>query len=621
MAIVDLPEHIPDLRRVYLLAGGMMLGIFAIIARLWYLQIAHGEEFRKASEVNRSRLIRHMAPRGQIVDRSGRVLATNRQQIIVSVVPEELPKDPQEREELLHRLASLLDMAPEALEETLGRNKQNRFDPVKVAVDVDIGLVTRIEEQRSRLPGVLVEQEPLRHYLDGARFGHLLGQMGEIPPEELKARRNEGYRPGDFCGKLGLERAYDKFLRGTDGGQKVEVDARGRMRRVLSNADPIPGATIKLTIDTSLQKVAYDALAPWAAKGKPGAAVALDPQTGAVLALVSVPSYDPNLFVRGISARDWKRLQSDPGLPQINRAISSAYAPGSTFKVITATAGLETGKITPHDHVYCRGSISLGRWRKRCHRRGGHGSVDLNAAIARSCDVYFYRLGQRLGPERMAAFARRFGLGTRTGIDLLREGDPQIERDGIVPDPAYKAARRLGRWVPGETVDYAIGQAMLACTPIQMCNVAAALANGGTLYRPQLVHSITAYDEEHRPHVVRRLTPQPIKRLAISAQTRALIVRGMVSVMQPGGTGSASAIPGLSMAGKTGTAEMYKKGRRVNNAWFIAFAPVEKPRIAVCVFVEAGGHGGAVAAPIARKIIAHYLNIRLNTASGKNNED
>jgi len=562
-----------------------------------------------------------MAPRGQIVDRNGHVLASNRQQIVISVVPEELPKDPREREEVLIRLASLLEVTPESLKETLARNIQNRFDPVKVAIDVDIGLLTRIEEQRARLPGVLVEQEPLRYYPDGALFGHLLGQMGEISPDELKARRREGYRPGDFCGKLGLERAYDPFLRGTDGGQKVEVDARGRMRRVLSHLDPIPGATLRLTIDYNLQKAAYEALTPWAAKGKPGAAVALDPQTGAVLALVSVPSYDPNLFVRGISARDWKQLQNDPGLPQINRAINSAYAPGSTFKVITAAAGLETGKIDPEERVYCRGSISLGRWRKRCHKRGGHGSVRLNTAIARSCDVYFYRLGQRLGPEKLALFARRFGLGQRTGIDLLRDGEPQIERDGIVPDPAYKAARQLGPWVPGETVDYAIGQAMLTCTPIQMCNVAAALANGGTLYRPQLVDTITTYDREHRSHVVRHLTPQPIKQLGISPRTRDIIVQGMISVMRPGGTASSSAIPGLSIAGKTGTAEMYKKGKRVDNAWFIAFAPVEKPRIAVCVFVETGGHGGAVAAPIARKLIAQYLHIPLGSALGNNNED
>jgi len=617
MAIVDLPEPILGKTRVRVFVALIAAGLLAILARLWYLQIAHGNELWEASRINQRRLIRRVPPRGQIEDRAGRVLATNRRQIVVFVTPNEIEKNP----DVLPLLASLLNTPKQELEETIRKGKINAYDSVRVAVDVDIETATRIEEQRLSLPGVLISPEPIRYYPDGPLLGHLLGQMGEIAPEELRERREEGYRPGDFCGQLGLERAYDSSLRGMNGGRLIEVDARGRMRREVDNTDPIPGSTLTLTLDKELQKVAYQELQAQAAEGKPGAAVALDPNTGAVLALASVPSYDPNQFVNGISKANWKKIQDNPLLPQINRAINSAYAPGSTFKIVTAAAGLETGLIGPHDRTHCRGVMYVGRWPKRCHRRRGHGTVDLNEAIAGSCDIFFYRLGQRLGPERMAKYARRFGLGRRTGIDLLRPGDPQIERDGIVPDPAWKARTKRGPWYGGETVDYAIGQAMLACTPLQMCNVAAAIGNGGTLYRPQLVKRITEYDAQNRPRVVRVLKPQVIGKLGFSDSTLGILRQGMRSVMLPGGTAAHVALPGVAIAGKTGTAEAVRRGRRVDNAWFIAYAPAERPRIAVCVFVEGGGHGGTTAAPIARKIIAKYLNVKIDAAAGGASDD
>lgn len=617
MSIVDLPEPLPDRTRVRVFAATIAVGLLALLARLWYLQIAHGSELQEASRINQRRLIRRVPPRGQIEDRAGRILATNRRQIVVSVVPEEIERNPN----TLPLLASLLNRPLQELEETIRREKVTPFDSVRLAVDVDVATATRIEEQRLNLPGVLIGPEPIRHYPDGPLFGHLLGQMGEIPPDELRARRPEGYRPGDYCGKLGLERAYDPYLRGTNGGRLIEVDARGRMRRELNSTEPLPGATLTLTLDKELQKVAYQELQAQAAKGRPGAAVALDPNTGAVLALASVPSYDPNLFVNGITRANWKKIQDNPLLPQINRAINSAYAPGSTFKVITAAAGLETGLTGPYDRAYCRGVMFVGRWPKRCHRRRGHGSVNLNEALARSCDIFFYQLGQRLGPERMAKYARLFGLGTRTGIDLLRPGDPQIERDGIVPDPAWKAARHRGPWYGGETVDYAIGQAMLACTPLQMCNVAAAIANGGTLYRPQLVQRIVQHDAQNRPQVVRQLQPEIMGRLGLSDRTLEIIRQGMRSVMTPGGTAAHMAIPGVAVAGKTGTAEVVRNGRKVDNAWFIAYAPADRPRIAVCVFVETGGHGGTTAAPIARKIIAKHLKVQIDDVAGGASDD
>lgn len=606
MSLLHAPEVAVDLRRIRVLAAAIVVGLVAILVRLWYLQIAHGPELLALSEQNRSRNIRRLPPRGQIEDCAGRVVATNRSRISVFVIPFEAKRNP----EVIARLSKLLGQSEQDVWSAIADGSIGPFEPVRVADDVSIEIATRVEEQRYNLPGVDVLPEPVRTYPDGPLLGHVLGQLGEIEKAELAARRAEGYRPKDYCGKLGIEKAFDAALRGRDGGQRIDVDARGRMRGTLAMTYPVQGATLRLTIDKELQRIAYDELQRWAARGRPGAAVALDPNTGAVLALASVPSYDPNEFVRGVSKSYWGRVSKDPLKPLINRAVGSAYAPGSTFKVITASAGLESGVIGQNDTIYCSGVIYLGskRWPKRCHKLSGHGSLALNAAIAQSCDVFFYTVGQRLGPERIAAFARRFGLGARTGIDL-----PGVEAKGTVPDRRWKEASGHGRWVGGDTVDYAIGQGLLTTTPLQMCNVAAAIANGGTLYRPQLVGRITSYGPGGAPSVTYRLKPEPIGSLRLHAETLAAIQRGMRSVMV-NGTGAASAIPGLAWAGKTGTAEVVRRHEKVNNAWFIGYAPYDHPKIAVCVFIDRGGHGGEVAAPIARKIVARYLKIPIAEA-------
>ena len=610
--MINIPDKQPDMIRPRMMMTFILAGLLAIIGRLWYLQIAHGDELLDASLGNQNRLIRRLPPRGQIQDRFGRVMATSRDQIVVSVVPEELRKNPA----MLPLLAGMLQLPSFTIQEIVDANKISSFDPVRIAEDIDVNTATEIEEQHMNLPGVIIESEPIRYYPDGQMFGHLLGQMGQIQDVELKARRSEGYRPGDYCGKLGLERAYDSLLRGQDGGRKIQVDARGRMRRELGSTAPVPGSTLTLSIDKDVQKVACNELAAWAAKGKPGAAVALDPQTGAVIAMVSVPSYDPNLFVRGITAKDWKGISENPLKPQINRAVGSAYAPGSTFKMITASAGLETGSISPEERIFCAGKISLGKWTKRCHKASGHGSVNMHTALAQSCDVYFYRLGQRLGPDRIAQYARYYGLGKQTGIDLVRAGDLQVERAGNVPTPAWKEKRYHQKWVGGETVDYAIGQAMLGCTPLQMCNVAAAIGNGGTLYRPQLVKTIIDFDMQEKPHVSHTMQPIILHKLPFSSSTIDRMADGMRAVMEPGGTAAHDAIPGMLMAGKTGTAQMRQHGQMINNAWFVGYAPLIHPTIAVCVFVEGGGHGGVTAAPIGRKMIGAFMHLKL-TGSGQ----
>lgn len=605
MTPIDRPEPIPDLGRIRALAVIIAVATFALVARLWYLQIAQGDSLFQASEVNRSRLIRRIAPRGLVEDAFGRVLATNRSQIVVSVVPAELSQSPQ----ALPLLASLLNMPADTLRETIDQNKISNFEPVRVGIDVDIATVTRIEENRIWLPGVEVGPEPIRYYPDGPLLGHVLGQMGQISPDELKARRSEGYRPGDYCGKLGIEKQYDADLRGIDGGQKIEVDALGRMRRELANLEPVPGARIRMSINRDVQRAGYDALMAYAAQGKPGGAVALDPETGAVIALICTPSYDPNLFVRGISSTNWSKLSKDPRKPLINRAVAGATAPGSTFKLITSAAGLDSGRATPSTTEYCGGAIYLGHWAKRCHKRGGHGTLNMAGAIAKSCDVYFYRLGQRLGPDRIATYARRFGLGSRTGIDL-----PHVEAAGFVPTPASKQKRWHQAWVGGDTVDYAIGQSMLAVTPLQMCTAVSAIANGGTLYQPQLIQSITAFGSDGKPHVVQTLKPKANGKLNLPPSVLSEIVKGMAMVSQPGGTGVSASLPGIAVAGKTGTAQKMIHGSMANSAWYVGFAPIDRPRIAVAVYIEGGGHGGQVAGPIARAMMARFFNRKAGNA-------
>lgn len=585
----------------------VVAGCLAIIARLWYLQIMRGDELYLASEQNRTRVIRRPPPRGLILDAEGDVLATVRSRIVLSVLPEAVEED----ETLLPRLAKLVGRPRSELEATFRENKIDSIQPVRLSWDVGLEVATRIEERLHTLPGVMIGPEPVRTYTAGPAYGHVLGYVGQCSKEDLERRADAGYKRGDVCGKTGVEGGpFDAKLRGRDGGTTVEVDALGRITGELATTDPVSGATLRLNIVGRLQRLAYDQLMAQARRGHPGAVVAMDPQTGAVLALVSVPSYDPALFEGGIAAADWRKLRDNPLRPLINRAVSSASAPGSVFKVFTSVAGLETGKTGIYDSAYCSGVIHLGRWPKRCHKRSGHGSVNLIEAIAKSCDVFFYRLGQRLGPDTMAAYARMFGFGQPTGIDL-----PAAEAAGIVPDPEWKQRRKLGPWVGGDTVDYAIGQAMLGCTPLQVCTAVSAIANGGTVLVPQIVGSVIEHEPDGSEHVA-PVPPRIARRLKLRPSTLPAVIRGMEAVMNPGGTASHCSLPGIRVAGKTGTAQRRRRGEYVDDAWFVAFAPVENPRIAVCVFVEEGGHGGATAAPIARAIIGEYLGVKAAEPSG-----
>jgi penicillin-binding protein 2 len=433
---------------------------------------------------------------------------------------------------------------------------------------------------------------------------HVLGYMGEIGSKDLKELKTQGYTLGDEIGKIGLEQRWENFLRGHSGGQQVEVDALGRRTRVLHEVPDVPGYTVRLTLDRELQETAFAAL-----QGKEGTVVALDVNSGAVLAMVSTPAFDPNVFARGVKAEEWRALIKDQLRPLNNRATQGQYPPGSTFKIIMTIAGLEEGVIQPEIPISDPGFYFFGNRQFRDWKKGGHGAVDLHRAIVESCDVYFYQLGPRIGIDKIAKWARALGLGERSGITL--EG----EMGGTIPDTAWKRKRFRQPWFPGETVSIAIGQGYLTVTPLQQAIMMATVANGGTVYRPWIVRSV----ESVTGAVIRQYGPEKIRSIEFKPDTLERLRTGLADVVKlPSGTGGAARSNMVAIAGKTGTAQVvemkggYIKSEQLayfnrDHAWFVSYAPVENPQIAVAVLVEHGGHGGSAAAPMAKKVIEKFI--------------
>ncbi len=605
--MIDIPNHIPDIARVRVMLAMLIALLLLIVSRLWYLQIVGGAEYALQSETQGIRVIRRVAERGIILDSRGRVLAASRPHYVVSVLPDELKKNPK----VLSRLAQLLHITEDDLSALIDQNKTFPFDPVPVTSDVDMSLLSQIEEQRLDLPGVLIEKDPMRDYRDNQTCTHVLGVARPISGRKLEELKSKGYRGGDILGVEGLEASYESELRGKDGGQRIEVDAKGRLRHNLDSIPSEPGHTLHLSIDKDLQQASYDALKEELDQGHAGAAVAMDTRDGSILAFVSTPSYDLNRF-----GPDYNKIKDSPNMPLLNRVSRSTYPNGSTFKLITTAAGMETDVLSPNSTDYCSGSLKMGSRIFHCDKRSGHGNLNLLNAIGASCDVYFWHVAQRVGQSKLSAWAYNFGLGAKTGIDLPASEDAH----GIVPSPEWKRKRFKRRedaaWVPGDLINMAIGQGFVNVTPLQLVDYTAAIANGGTLWRPQLVREITRHSQG-RDVTVRRMLAEPRGNLSIRQSTRDAIVAGMVRAMEPGGTGFSSSIAGLTIAGKTGTAETISHGEKVDNSVFTCFAPVENPQIAVTVLVEGGGHGSTAAAPIARRILARYFNLHIqNTQIG-----
>ncbi len=591
------------LRRRLVLSVAAVLVLFALtLVRLWHLQVSEGEQYRSLSENNRIRLKRVRATRGTILDRHGQILVDNRPSFDVALVPEDSHDVPR----TIATLGRLL--GPEAGDlSAVVQAAANRppFEEVILKRDIDWDAIVALETHQLELPGVSVQVGPRRTYPFNEMAAHLLGYVGEVSQKELADR--QGYRMGDLIGKAGAERYWEDYLRGVDGGQQVEVDAVGRKLRVLSEVEETPGNTLVLTVDRELQLAAERALGE-----QEGAIVALDTRTGDVLAMVSRPAFDPNIFARGIRAAEWRGLLQDRKRPLNSKAVQGTYPPGSTFKVVMAAAALEEGVVNPFTQIFCGGGIFFGNRTFRCWRPSGHGNMNVHEALVRSCDVFFYQVGQRLGVDTIADYAHKFGLGAPTGITL------EHESGGIIPSSAWKRQRFGEPWYAGETLSVAIGQGYVTTTPLQMANVIAAVANGGTVYRPQFVKRVET------PDGTPVLDQQPVVNNTLDfKKTTLLQIREALSdvVNSNRGTGSKARVRGIEVGGKTGTSQVGKLGQerakqghfareRKDHAWFIAFAPVSSPEIAVAVLAEhAGEHGGTAAAPIAQKVIAHYFGV------------
>jgi len=569
-----------------------------IFFRLWYLQIIKGEYFRNLSENNRIRIQEIPAPRGIIYDREGYPLVESFPSFDVSF----FRQDVQDLQALIPTLSQILTMNPEKLQARLNMAKGfSPFQSIKVKTDIQREELAAVETHRLDLPGVVVDVVIRRNYPYGSLASHLIGYLGEISPEELTREEFINHKAGYLIGKYGLEQKFEPDLMGENGGQQLEVNALGRKMRVLENVDPNPGNNLFLTLSFELQKVAEQVLA-----GKGGAVVVMDPQNGDILALASKPDFDPNLFARGISPESWKGLVGNPASPLQNRAIQGQFPPGSVFKIITAAAGLEEKVITPETSFHCPGSFFFGNREYLCWKKEGHGRISLRQAIVASCDVYFYQLGMRLGVDRIAKYAFALGLGQITGFPLGHE------KPGLVPTSAWKLKRFKIPWQAGETLSIAIGQGYNLVTPLQIATMVSALGNEGKVYQPRLVKSIKA------PHgeTIKEFSPLVLKNVNISPPTLDFIREALWgAVNSPGGTGGKARIDGFDVAGKTGTAQIVqrKEGRiyssaheHQDHAWFACFAPVRQPQITVVVLIEHGGQGGAVAAPVARKILESY---------------
>jgi penicillin-binding protein 2 len=584
-----------------------------LLARLWSMQVLSGSSFAAQAEDNRIRQVSIDSSRGRVLDTKGRPLVTNRPVMAVTVAPSIISRE--DSATLIARLSTVIDVPVPEILKRLASYKEERLKPRVVRVDIPMTTVSYLVEHAPEFPDVAVQAAAVREYPYGVLGAHVLGYTGEISEAQLKEEQLPDYRLGDIVGKAGVESEYDKVLQGEKGYRRYEVDSKGRIRRIVAEGEPRAGKDVVLTIDADVQKVAEKALADALAEAhsqgyknaRAGSAVVLDVKTGAVIAMASAPTYDPTKFLGGIKDEDWKALTAkDSEYPLNNRAIMAAYPPASTFKAVTGTAGLQykvTGAWTTFN---CPGRWEgMGKqWAKWCWNHAGHGTVTFTQGIEKSCDTVFYEIGKTFYDrknEELQAFSRSMGLGAKSGIDLPGEVS------GRVPDAAWKKAYNkfypeYQQWLPGDTVNMAIGQGDLLVTPLQLTSIYAALGNGGKVMKPHVLKSILGADG--RP--TKEIAPEVIHDPGITANNLAIMKRALVDVTTSG-TG-ASVFRGfrVSVAGKTGTAQVTNKD---DFAWFACYAPADQPRYAVVVVIEQGGHGGSVAGPAARQILSKLFSV------------
>jgi penicillin-binding protein 2 len=592
-------ELMESKQRILMLSFVVGVVFLFLIIRLWHLQILSAEDYHVMSENNRLRFVPVAASRGTILDRSGTILVGNRPSFSLAVIPQEV----KDRETLLTLLSTLLGLDRTEMADRWEKNRgRAKYYPIVLAANISRDHVEIVEENRLRLPGVEIEMKPVREYSGSQLATHLLGYIGEISEKELNITGFEEYNPGDYIGKNGIERALEHDLHGSDGGRQLEVDARGRVLRTISESFPTVGNSVMLTIDAEVQKQGEKAFGDLA-----GAAVAMDVNSGEILAFISNPGFDPSLFSGKMPADIWQGYLDDKRHPLENKALSGQYPPGSTFKIITALAGLQNNTINDSTTVNCAGSYKLGTSTFKCWNKKGHGSTSLRKSLRESCDVYYYQLGEKLGVDKIAAAAQAFKLGSPLGIELLNE------RSGLIPTAEWKQKRFGKRWFHGETLSVAIGQGAVLLTPIQLASMMATVANEGTIYRPRLVKKIVDADGK----TIRETKTEIIGTASFPKESYRLVKQGLLAVVnEPGGTGAMARLYDVKVAGKTGTSQVVKlrdsRGgtpyQYRDHALFVAFAPFEKPEIAVAVVVEHGEHGGSAAAPIAGRMLRAYFD-------------
>lgn len=567
------------------------VGVFLfLISGFWRLQIESPELYSEQAERNRIKSLPILAPRGKILDRDGRVIVDNHSSFSLILSRDNL------KQEHLKPIADGLGMEYDDLAARVHRYRRRpTYEAIVIKDELTPGEIAFVDSHRdiATFPEMELIHAQRRLYPREGLGAHLVGYVGEVSEPELNSAEFIEYEPGDIIGKQGLERYYNKHLMGVDGQRRVVVDKLGIPRQPIDEKPAVPGKNLQLTIDLDLQAVAELAL-----EGKRGSIVALDPRNGEVLAMVSAPAYDPNRFAGRIRTKDWKEILENPDKPMLNRAIQSRLAPGSTFKAIMALAGLEEGVITPDFRATCSGGASwYGRYFK-CHKRGGHGTVDLTRAIAGSCDVFFYQVGNRLGIDRIAKYAEMAGLGSKTGIDLPHE------TDGLVPSTRWKMRTFRQKWYAGETISVAIGQGALEVSPLQLAHAVGGIATGGVWQKPHLV-------VDQKPN-------ERARRADVKIENVMQVIEGMWAVVNAGGTGGKARLPGLDVCGKTGTAQLASNtvlkgtalGRTLkDNAWFVGFAPRQSPEIVVVALLEAGLHGDMAAPPV-RDVIKAYFDKR-----------
>ncbi|MGK5087379.1 penicillin-binding protein 2 [Bdellovibrionota bacterium FG-2] len=619
MAFLGQEEQIRELQdRFRTLYAFVFIALGILLATMIYLQVLNGEKMRNYSEENRIRRMKIEAPRGMIFDRNRKLLIDNRPAFDLEIIPQYLYESKQADRVL--KLLSEVSKIPEAdIREALGKaSNQAKYMPVKIKTDLTRDEVAAIESWKISMPGVEVREAIKRTNIYGDIAAHLLGYIGEVNNGDLLSlnKTAKNYKLGDSMGKFGLEQRFEKFLRGTDGEEIKEVDALGRVKLekgksragdTIVGRSVVPGKNLVLTIDQDLQLVATKAF-----EEKIGAVVAIDPRSGEILAMLSRPAFDSTQFSRGIPSALWNQLLNNDNHPLMDKTIQDHYPPGSTFKIVTAIAGLEEGAIDESTKFHCTGSLWVGNRKYHCHLKRGHGEMNVVSAITQSCDVFFYRVAQRLkSVDDIAKWASRLGLGRKTGINLARE------IPGLIPTEAWKKKRFNQPWNAGETVSVAIGQSFVLTTTLQLANLYATLGNGGKLFRPFVVKSIESYDGV----VEKEFKPELIEQTNLKAKTQELIKQGLWGVVNsPHGTAFSKRLPGMDFAGKTGTSQVIRiaadkiyqkceamKFRDRHNALFVGFAPAKDPVIAVAVIGEHACHGSSAAAPIARAIIKTYL--------------